>query len=91
MNILDKIDSVLNEAKDGSIKVGDLVKVDMKIVKKYDNISPYIKLVNKAISNAENKTPYVGDVENGKVGIRAWEFDLLGDVYVPIEAVTKIK
>lgn len=73
------------------ISVGDVVKIDMSVVKKHDNIPPYIRLVNQAIKNAENGMPYVAEVDDHFIYIRAWQFDLLGDVRVPKEAIVYSK
>lgn len=83
------------------IEVGDHVKVDLAKVKKYDNIEPYIRLVKKAIEGSRKTgdstydagrkgMPYVGEVKDGMIGIRAWRYDLLGDVFIPANAVIKV-
>jgi hypothetical protein len=83
------------------IEVGDHVKVDLAKVKKYDNIEPYIRLVKKIIENSKKTgdstydagrkgMPYVGEVKDGKIGIRAWQYDLQGDVFIPVSAVIKV-
>jgi len=74
------------------VKESDLVKVDMSVVKRRDSFPPYIRLVEQAIKNAKNNTPYVAYVpKNNMVYIRSWELDHMGDVVVPIEAVTVVK
>lgn len=72
------------------IKEGDLVKVDMAVVKRRDNMPPYIRLVQKTIRDAENGTPYVAYVKNGMAEIRSWRGNILGDVSVPVEACTVV-
>jgi hypothetical protein len=74
-----------------NIKKGDYVSIDLNIVKKIKNESNYLNLVNKVIRNAEKNMPYVVSVNNDYIMIRTWELDLMGDVMVPIEAITKVK
>ncbi len=70
------------------IHAGDTVRVDVAKVRAYDNTPPYIKLVRQAIHHADGNRPYIASIDEQYAYIRAWEFDLLGDVRVPVEAIT---
>jgi transposase-like protein len=73
------------------IEVGDLVKVDINKVKQYDNVEPYIKLVNNIIRDADGE-PYVYTIEDGKAELSSHKYSAMsGTVWVPIEALKFIK
>ena len=74
-----------------NVQVGDYVKIDLNKVKSHDNMPPYIRLVSAAIRNAEGRMPYVAEVEGHGVYVRAWELDFLGDVFIPKNAIIKVK
>lgn len=69
------------------LKVGSKVKIDIKKVIKYDNTPQYLGLVRSAIKNSENGHVYVSGLMSGGVMVRGWKFDLLGDVFIPHEAI----
>jgi len=71
------------------IKEGDLIKIDINKIMKYDNIQPYIQLLKKVIKNSEGK-PYVSKVNKDDIDIRAWKYDIQGDVTIPRNSVIKV-
>ena len=84
-----KVDGLEHEGKrsNPSIKVGETVRVNMSVVKQYDSMPPYIRLVQQVIRNGEG-TPYVSSIEKDFAYIRAWQGDILGDIRVPLVALT---
>ena len=74
-----------------SLSVGDIVKVDMKVVKKDWSLPTHIKLVNRVIKNAEGKPVIISingdqaDIAESKMGA------LLGTVRVPLKALKLTK
>ena len=69
------------------LKIGDEVKVNMKIVEQYDNIPPYLKLVRKVIRDGD-KYPYIYSFDGNKAEISGTPFGI-GSVFVPIGSLNK--
>lgn len=80
-------ESIKEDVKIGTEDIGCFVKIDINSVKNYDDTPSYISMVKKAIKNAENNMPYISDVEDDFVYVRAWKFDILGDVKIPKKAI----
>lgn len=80
------------EKKEGIELKKDIFKVDMNVVKKYDNLQPYLRMVQKEIKNG-NGLVQVYDAENGMAEIYAEGSMsyLLGCPSVPIDALKKVK
>jgi|WetSurMetagenome_2_1015567.scaffolds.fasta_scaffold321900_2 hypothetical protein len=81
-----------NEVKNGIQLKHDIFKVDMNKVKRYDNLAPYIRLVQTEIKNG-NGFVQVYDIENGMAEIYAEGSMsyILGAPSIPIEALIKVK
>ncbi len=77
------------------MKIGDKVKVNISVVKQYDSIPPYIRLVNSIIKDSENGIPEVvgmNDTSSKSVEIASWEIAaIFKSAFIPIEACTVIK
>jgi hypothetical protein len=80
------------ETKEGIRLKKDIFKVNIDKVKKYDNASPYIRMVQKEIKNGKGLVQ-VYDVENGLAEIYAEGSAsyLLGSPSIPVEALIKVK
>jgi len=74
-----------------SLSVGDIVKVDMKIVKKDRAFPAHIKMINKIVDEADGKPIIISingdqaDIAESKMGA------LLGTVRVPLKALKLTK
>lgn len=73
-----------------AIAVRNVIKIDMHIVEKYDNISPYIKLVKSIIRDSERRMPEIISIEADKVEIASWQgAAFICSAWIPKEAVSK--
>ena len=78
---------------DQDLKEGDKVKVNMQVVKSYDNVVPYIRLVNQVLRNGDPVgTAVIYEVDpNGFVYIDNGAVPgLIGGARVPVDSVTVI-
>lgn len=72
-----------------SLKIGDLVKIDMVLVKKRDSSPAYLKLINKTIKDAKG-APEIIEIKNKMIGLASDRYSaLLGLVWVAAEAVKR--
>lgn len=62
-------------------------KVDISKVKAYCNLPPYLNLVKQIIKRGEGEIT-VSRIEGEYAQIRAWKYDILGDVRVPLNSLT---
>ena len=71
-----------------SICIDDKVKVDIKAVKKFDSVPPYIAMVRKVLNQGEPRgTAYVLEIEDDFVEIGNSPLDrFIGGPSVPISA-----
>jgi hypothetical protein len=80
------------EKKEGINLKKDIFKVDMNKVKKYDNLPPYLRMVQKEIKNGKGLVQ-VYDIENGLAEIYAEGSMsyIIGAPSVPLDALIKVK
>lgn len=72
-----------------NLTIGQTYKVVLSVVRAHCNMPPYLRLVNQTIRNADNGKVLLAEInENtGMAMIRSHQFDFLGDVQIPIEAL----
>jgi hypothetical protein len=89
---MERYKKFFEEVKEGIHLKQDIFRVDMNKVKKYDNLPPYIRMVQKEIKNG-NGLVQVYDVENGLAEIYAEGSMsyIMGSPSVPVDALIKIR
>jgi len=60
--------------------------IDMSVVKAHDSTPNYLSIIRSMIRKGEGKV-WVNNIEGNTAHIRSWQFDILGDATVPVEAL----